>query len=112
MGIDLGTTFSSVAVVRDGQVEVLGLGNRTSAVASVLLVRADGEVLVGDVAEARAVNEPTRVAREFKRRLGDPTPLFLGGAPYSVESLTARLLQHLYERAVARIEADPRAFPC
>ncbi len=107
MGIDLGTTFSSVAVSRNGNVEVLALGNRSSSVPSVILVRTDGEILIGDPAEARAVSEPSRVAREFKRRLGDPTPLFLGGAPYSAETLQAMLLKHLYDRAVSRMGSEP-----
>ena len=34
--------------------------------------------------------EPQLVAREFKRRLGDPTPILLGGAPYSAEALMGK----------------------
>jgi hypothetical protein len=107
MGIDVGTTFSSVAVSAEGKVELLGLGNRTSNVPSVVLVLDGGEILVGEAAEARAIFEPARVAREFKRRLGDPTPLFLGGAPYSAEALTSILVRALYERAVARMGEPP-----
>jgi molecular chaperone DnaK (HSP70) len=43
---------------------------------SVVLVRDDGEILVGEAADRRAATEPSRVARDFKRRLGDPSPLF------------------------------------
>ena len=41
-----------------------------------------GDVLVGDAAERRSLEEPGRAASGFKRRLGDPTPLVLGGSPY------------------------------
>ena len=82
LGIDLGTTFSAAAVMRaDGVVELVNLGGRSAAMASVIVPRGDGTVLFGDAAETRAMVEPTRVAREFKPRLGAPTPLLLNGTP-------------------------------
>ncbi|MGW5720270.1 Hsp70 family protein [Amycolatopsis sp. NPDC003865] len=95
LGIDLGTTFTAAAVDRAGHVEMVSLGDRTAAIPSVVLLRADGGVLVGDAASRRAAVEPDRVAREFKRRLGDPTPVLLGGAPHSVASLMAHLLGYV-----------------
>jgi molecular chaperone DnaK (HSP70) len=95
LGIDLGTTFTAAAVDSAGHVEMVSLGDRTAAIPSVVLLRADGGVLVGDAASRRAAVEPDRVAREFKRRLGDPTPVLLGGAPHSVASLMAHLLGHV-----------------
>ena len=93
LGIDLGTTWTAAATIRDGRAEIVSLGDRAAAVPSVLLVRADGSVLVGDAAARRGLAEPDRVAREFKRRIGDTTPLVLGGTPWSAEALTARLLR-------------------
>ena len=52
------------------------------------------------------MTEPDRVAREFKRRVGDPTPLMLGGTPYSAQSLMAKLLHWVME-AVAEREGGP-----
>src|SRR5690349_5952757 len=54
-------------------------------------------VLVGDAAERRGTREPARMAREFKRRLGDPVPVLVGGTPYSAHALTARVLSHVHE---------------
>lgn len=83
LGIDLGTSYSAAAIGHaDGRVEMFQLGQRTAAIPSLVLVRADGEVLVGEAAERRSLTEPARTAREFKRRLGDPVPLILGGTPY------------------------------
>jgi actin-like ATPase involved in cell morphogenesis len=95
LGIDLGTTFTAAAVDRGGHAEMVTLGDRTAAIPSVVLLRADGTVLIGDAANRRAAVESDRVAREFKRRLGDPTPVLLGGAPHSVASLMAHLLGHV-----------------
>jgi actin-like ATPase involved in cell morphogenesis len=93
LGVDLGTTFTAAAVARDGHVEMAPLGDRSSAVPSVVLVRADGSSLTGDAADRRGSSEPDRVAREVKRRLGDPMPLILGGAPYSAAALIGMQLR-------------------
>lgn len=106
LGVDLGTTFSAAAVARDGRAEIVSLGSRGAAVPSVVLLRADGEVLVGEAAERRATSEPERTAREFKRRLGDPTPLLLGGTPYGAEALTAHLLRAVVGQ-VTELEGAP-----
>jgi molecular chaperone DnaK (HSP70) len=95
LGIDLGTTFTAAAIDRDGHIEMVSLGDRAAVIPSVVLLRGDGTVLVGDAADRRAAVESDRVAREFKRRLGDPTPVLLGGAPHSVASLMAQLLGHV-----------------
>ena len=88
LGIDLGTTYSAAATKRADRLEILQLGQRGATIPSVVVLRADGEVLTGDAAERRALSEPTRTAREFKRRLGDPTPIILGGTPYGATRLT------------------------
>jgi actin-like ATPase involved in cell morphogenesis len=103
LGIDLGTTYTAAAVCRDGKAEIVRLGGHTAAIPSVVLVRDDGEVLTGEAAERRAVTEPLGVAREFKRRFGDPTPVTVGGTTMSVEALTARLLAAVVAK-VAEVE--------
>lgn len=92
VGIDLGTTFTAAAVHRDGRSSIFSLGSQTAAMPSVVLLREDETELTGEAAVRRALNEPERVAREFKRRLGDTTPIIVGGAPYSAEQLMSRLL--------------------
>src|SRR4051812_2399888 len=100
LGIDLGTTFSAAAVWRAGHAEICELGSKAAVIPSVVLLREDASVLTGDAANRRATSEPHRVAREFKRRIGDTTPLLLGGTPYSAEALTARLLKAIMEQVV------------
>jgi actin-like ATPase involved in cell morphogenesis len=93
LGIDLGTTYTAAATARNGRAEVTALGYRATSVPSVVFLTADGRFLVGDAAERRAAHEPDRVAREFKRRVGDPTPLLLGGAPIPVDRCLAEVLR-------------------
>jgi molecular chaperone DnaK len=109
LGIDLGTTYTAAAAERDGVVEALTLGNRTASVPSVLFLRDDGEILVGEAATRRATSDPGRVAREFKRRVGDPTPIILGGTPYAAEMLMARLLRWSVDKVREQQGEPPRA---
>jgi hypothetical protein len=91
-GIDVGTTFSAAATWRDGVATTVALGDRAATVPSVLFLRDDGVMLVGDAANRRAVTEPARVVREFKRRVGDGVPVVVGDEPFSAAHLTAQMV--------------------
>lgn len=106
LGVDLGTTFTSAAVFTDGQVSMLDLGRDAAQIPSVIFLTTDGAFLVGPPAERRGVLEPDRVVREFKRRIGDPVPVVLGGTPYSAHALTAVLLRWVVGVATER-QAEP-----
>ena len=99
LGVDLGTTFSAASIARGATAQPLQLGTDAAQIPSVVVVREDGEVVVGDAAERRAAGEPTRVAREFKRRLGDPVPMVIGGVTYPIETMMGHLLRHIVQRA-------------
>ncbi|MFR9803806.1 Hsp70 family protein [Pseudonocardia sp. RS010] len=107
LGIDLGTTYSAAAVCRPvGEQwvapEMVSLSGRRTDVPSVLFVGPDGEVLVGDAAERRAVTDPDRVVREFKRRVGDSTPVVVGGRAWAPEELCARLVRWIVDQVADR----------
>ena len=107
LGIDLGTTFSAAATWRDGRAEIAPIGDRSASIPSVVLLRDDSSFLTGDAAHRRGTTEPQRVAREFKRRFGDPTPIILGGSPHSAEALTARLLRAIVDDVAQREGEGP-----
>jgi actin-like ATPase involved in cell morphogenesis len=96
-------------VVRDGRAEVLPLGNRTTAVPSLVFLREDETLLVGEAAQRRGVSEPQRLAREFKRRVGDTNPILLGPAPYSAERLSAQVLRWVLDVVAEREGGLPDA---
>lgn len=106
LGIDLGTTWTAAAVLRDGRASMVDLSPRSTAIPSVVLLRDDDSLLVGDAADRRAASEPSRVARQFKRRLGDSTPILLGGSPHSAEAISARLLAWVIDEVATR-EGEP-----
>jgi molecular chaperone DnaK len=97
LGVDLGTTYTAAAVRRDDHSEIVTLGTRTAVEPTVVFADGD-DLVVGEAAERRAVGAPGRTVRQFKRRLGDPTPLLLGGVPYSAQALLAAVLADVVER--------------
>ena len=103
LGVDLGTTFVAVAIARSGQIEMATLGDRSVVVPSMVYLREDGQLITGEPASRRSISNPQRVSREFKRRLGDPTPVILGGQPHAVTGLLASVLSDVVA-SVAEME--------
>ena len=98
LGVDLGTTFVAAAIAHGERIEMFTLGDRTVVTPAVVYAREDGSVVTGEAAVRRAVSSLDRVGREFKRRLGDPTPVMLGGTAHPVTSLLAALLRDVMDR--------------
>ena len=72
VGIDLGTTYSCVAVFEDGDIRVINNADRKSITASVLFVRDNNssEIIVGDRARITAAREPGTLVYDAKRFIG------------------------------------------
>ena len=109
LGVDLGTTNTAAATLDGGAPTMLGLGNRAMQVPSVVYLQPDGSMLFGEAAERRGAADSARMTREFRRRLGDPAPIMLGGTPHSAELLTARLLRWVVDQASERLGEPPAA---
>jgi actin-like ATPase involved in cell morphogenesis len=99
VGVDLGTTYTCAAVSEPPgtDVRVVQLTGTSQTIPSVVSITDDG-VVAGEAAERRLVSNPTTTAREFKRRLGDATPLVLGGEAYGAEVLSGHLLSEVLDR--------------
>jgi actin-like ATPase involved in cell morphogenesis len=113
LGIDLGTTYTAAAVCQADErhaagADVVTLGARSATVASVMYLADDGSVLVGEAAERRALTDPDRVVREFKRRIGDEIPLMIGGRPYQAHELGARMIRWVVDLVTEREGGPPR----
>ncbi len=72
VGIDLGTSNSCVAVVRNGEAEVIQDPSGHGTVPSIVLIDRDGDLLVGHPARERLILEPDRGVVGSKRFLGRP----------------------------------------
>src|SRR5438874_11441473 len=70
VGIDLGTTFSLAAYVKDGQPVVVRDERGSALVPSVISFHDDGTVLVGSAARKRALSDPEHTIISVKRLMG------------------------------------------
>jgi len=70
VGIDLGTTNSLVAYVRDGEPRVIRDSSGDALVPSVVSLGDDGTVFVGREAQRRLLTSPTRTVYSVKRFMG------------------------------------------
>jgi molecular chaperone DnaK len=99
LGIDLGAENTVVAVIDGGWPEVMSIGG-ASAIPPALHLGPGGEVRAGRAALRRARTEPDGLATGFIAQLGDGTPLLVGAAGHTAESLLARFLNWIIETAV------------
>jgi Fe-S protein assembly chaperone HscA len=70
VGIDLGTTNSLVAYVRDGEPRVIRDSSGDALVPSVVSLGDDGTIFVGREAQRRLLTSPTRTVYSVKRFMG------------------------------------------
>jgi len=99
IGIDLGTTNSEVAVVRDGLPVVLPDEDGDPILPSVVGLDPEGRLLVGKPARNQAVLAPGRTIRSIKRQMGREATVPLGDQHYSPQEVSAILLRTLKGRA-------------
>ncbi|WP_124726336.1 Hsp70 family protein [Staphylospora marina] len=101
VGIDLGTTYSAIAVVNNyGKPEILANREGDRITPSVVLF--DGnDVIVGSVAKRSAVASPFNVVQFIKRQIGDKTWRFRteNQEDYTPEEISAMILRRLKEDA-------------
>jgi len=94
IGIDLGTTYSAAALVRDGAPHIIQHGDER-IMPSVVGVTPQGSVLVGTPARNQYVVYPERTARSIKRLMGQDTTVTLGERAYTPQEVSALILGEL-----------------
>ncbi|MDR3110456.1 MAG: Hsp70 family protein [Planctomycetaceae bacterium] len=94
LGIDLGTTNSEVAYIRDGKVFVIEKDGR-KLLPSVVGIDPQGKLLVGYPAKNQAVLFPERTIKSVKRLMGTDQKITLGDSSYSPSEISAMILRTL-----------------
>lgn len=94
VGIDLGTTNSGVAVVRNGAPQILpNVDERI--IPSVVGHSPRGEWLVGTPARNQVVLHPEQTVRSIKREMGTDYQVTLGGRTFRPQEISAFILREL-----------------
>jgi molecular chaperone DnaK len=97
VGIDLGTTNSEIAAFLNGEVQVLGPGNKI--LPSVVGFSPSGELLVGETARNQLAVYPERTVRSIKRKMGTEERVTLGDRTFTPPEISALILRELVEWA-------------
>jgi len=103
VGIDLGTTNSELAVIRDGQVAVLPI-HGDPIMPSCVGLDPDGKLLVGQAAKNQLVAAPEHTVLSIKRKMGEETKVRLGEKEFSPEEISSFILRELKVEAERQLE--------
>jgi molecular chaperone DnaK len=104
VGIDLGTTNSEVALVRDGQPHVFA-EDGDPILPSFVGLSEDGRLLVGKAARNQWVLAPERTVKSIKRKMGQDVKVKLGDQEYRPQEISAMILKTLRDRAARELGA-------
>lgn len=101
LGIDLGTTYSCMAVMEGGEATVISNAEGSRTTPSVVAFSKTGERLVGQVAKRQAVTNPDGTVMSIKRHMGTNFKANLNGKEYTPQEVSAMVLQKLKTDAEA-----------
>lgn len=95
-GIDLGTTNSTISIIRDGKAVPIPIEAGQALVPSVVsLDEATQTILVGRQAHHRLAAFPKHTIRSIKRLMGQNIKVSLGAQEFSPEEISSFILNHL-----------------
>lgn len=102
IGIDLGTTNSEVALIRDGKPTVFA-EDGDPMLPSFVGLSEDGRLLVGKAARNQWVLAPERTVKSIKRKMGQDVKVQLGDQQYRPQEISAMILRSLRDRAAKQL---------
>lgn len=95
VGIDLGTTNSAVAYIRNGRPEIISDDEGEKIIPSVVLIDLSGKTIIGRDARDALVAMPERTIAAVKRSMGSGKPLILAGKELLPQEISALILKKL-----------------
>lgn len=99
IGIDLGTTYSAMAILEGGEPVVIPNAEGQRTMPSVVAFTDDGEILVGHVAKRQAVTNPERTISSIKRKMGTKYKVKVDDKIYTPQEISAMILRKLKKDA-------------
>ena len=100
VGIDLGTTFSAIAVLDEiGKPEIVPNcdGERITPSVVHLPEEEPGKSLVGDIAKKALAYRADRVIQNVKQKMGDDFHYSIDGTDYSPQQISSFVLRFFFE---------------
>lgn len=94
VGIDLGTTTSEIAYIRNGKPEIIKNGY-SSITPSVVGLDKNLEILVGQSAKNQIVSAKERTVAEVKRKMGTSDAVLMAGKKFTPVEISAIILREL-----------------
>lgn len=95
IGIDLGTTNSCVAVLENGEPQIIANSEGMRTTPSVVAFTKDGERIVGEPAKRQAVTNADNTVISIKTHMGTDYKVNIEGKSYTPQEISAITLQKL-----------------
>lgn len=95
IGIDLGTSTTEAAVIKDGKPVMLLNFNKKEITPSVVGLDENGNIVVGEKAEGQLLTAPERTVKEVKRKMGSFSKISMGNREYSPIEISAMILTYV-----------------
>ncbi|WP_174733502.1 Hsp70 family protein [Mesobacillus harenae] len=99
IGIDLGTTNSAVAFLKNGKPEIIPNLDGARTTPSVFQLTIGDEIIIGQDAKSSMPGAPDRTITEVKRSMGTDVTVTAGNQEYRPEEVSAQILRYLKKSA-------------
>ena len=99
IGIDLGTTNSCVAIMEGGSVTIIPNSEGARTTPSVVNIKDNGEIIVGEIAKRQAITNPTSTVSSIKTHMGSDYKVEIFGKKYTPQEISAMTLKKLKKDA-------------
>ena len=101
IGIDLGTTNSCVAVMEGGNFTIIPNSDGARTTPSVVNIKSNGEIIVGEIAKRQAITEPEATVASIKTHMGENYKVNIHRKDYTPQEISAMILKKLKKDAEA-----------
>lgn len=95
IGIDLGTSTSEAAIIRDGKPEMILNYDGEVITPSAVGIDQDKNFVFGDKAKAQYLMAPEDTVIEVKRKIGSKEKIHMGSKEFTPVEISAMLLSHI-----------------
>ena len=99
IGIDLGTTNSCVAIMEGGQATIITNAEGVRTTPSVVNIKDNGEIIVGEIAKRQAITNPDSTIASIKTHMGSDYKVNVFGKEYRPQEISAMTLKKLKKDA-------------